>query len=93
MAKNKVVKEYDELLDLDFSDDMGHNDEAIAGMMNGMIAASQHQQVMAIELTKLVVGKNSADSMSEENIFSVFKRASKMVAENFPLKEIWEKFS
>jgi hypothetical protein len=92
MAKNKVLKKYDELLDVDFSDEMEPSDETIAGMMSGMIEASQHQQIMAIELTKLVVGKNS-DNMSEENVFSVFNRASKVVAENFPLKELWEKFN
>lgn len=92
MAKNKSLKKYDEPQDIDYSDEMEHSDEALAGMMSGMIEASQHQQVMAIELTKLVVGKNS-NSMSEENIFSVFKRASKVVAENFPLKELWEKFN
>lgn len=95
MAKNNTIKKYKEELndDYDFSDDMEpQSDEVIAGMMTGMIEASQHQQVMAIELTKLVVGKNS-DNMSEENVFSVFKRASKVVAESFPLKELWEKFN
>ena len=96
MAKNNPLKKYTEELqdDFDFSDDMeSPSDEALAGMMSGIIEASQHQQIMAIELTKLVVGKSSAEGMNEEAVFSVFKRASKVVSENFPLKDLWEKFS
>ena len=60
------------------------NDEVIASMMIGLIKASNHQQKMAIELTKLVVEK-SAETMNEEKVFLSFKRASKVVGENFPL--------
>lgn len=96
MAKNNTIKKYKEEVedDFDFSFDMNSDsNEALAGMMAGLIEASQHQQIMAIELTKLVVGANSTGCMTEENIFSTFKRASKAVAENFPLKELLEKFS
>ena len=93
MAKNKTLKKYDELMDVDFSEDFSSpNDETIAGMMAGLIEASNHQQKIAIELTKLVVEK-SAESMNEEKIFSAFKRASKVVTESAALKELWAQFS
>ena len=93
MAKNKTLKKYDELMDVDFAEDYSSpNDEAIAGMMAGLIEASNHQQKIAIELTKLVIEKSS-EAMNEEKIFSAFKRASKVVTESVPLKELWEKFS
>lgn len=92
MAKNKTLKKYDELMDIDFTEDFSSpNDEAIAGMMAGLIEASNHQQKIAIELTKLVVDK-SPEAINEEKIFSAFKRASKVVNESVPLKELWEKF-
>ena len=93
MAKNKTLKKYDELMDVDFAENFSSpNDETIAGMMAGLIEASNHQQKIAIELTKLVVEK-STEAMNEEKIFSAFKQSSKVVTENAPLKELWEKFS
>jgi hypothetical protein len=94
MAKNKSLKKYDdEPFDLHYVEDVSSpNDEAISGMMVGLVEASNHQQKMAIELTKLVVEK-SPEAMDEEKVFSSFKRASKVVTEYFPLKELWEKFS
>ena len=93
MVKNKSLKKDDELIDIDFMRNFSSpNEETIAGMMAGLIDASNHQQQMAIELTKLVVG-SSSETMNEEKVFSAFKRASKVITENFPLKELWEKFS
>jgi hypothetical protein len=93
MSKNKTLKKYDELIgELDFFEDEEiPGEEAVVGVLQGLIEASQHQQKTAIELTKLVVEKSS-ETMTEENIFSAFERATKVVAENFPLKELWEKF-
>lgn len=93
MAKNKTLKKYNELMDVDFEEDFSSpNDEVIAGMMAGLIEASNHQQKIAVELTKLVVEK-STEAMSEEKIYSAFKRASKVVKESAALKELWEQFS
>jgi hypothetical protein len=93
MAKNKALKKQGEFIAFDFSEGNDYpGDDAIAGMMNGLVEASNHQQMMAIELTKIVVQK-SAEDMSEENIFSTFKRATKMVKEHFALKELWENFN
>jgi hypothetical protein len=91
MAKNKTPKKHDQLLDFNFAEELP-DDEVIADMMVGLIEASNHQQRIAIELTKLVVEK-STQTMDEEKIFLAFKRASKVVIESFPLKELWEKFS
>jgi nucleoside diphosphate kinase len=93
MAKNNMVKKYKEELedDFDFSEE-SPGDEMVAGMMSGLIEASNHQTLMAIELTKLIVSKSAEQSMSEDSIFSTFKRASKVISENLPLKGLWEKF-
>jgi hypothetical protein len=97
MSKKTAVKPYkDEVIDdFDFSDDEmePYCEEDMTEMMTNMIQASQHQQLMAIELTKLAVEKNPADRMSEENIFAIFKQASKVLSESFPMQELWEKFS
>jgi len=93
MARNKSIKQYDDLMEIDFSNDMNSpGDEVIAGMMNGLVEASNHQQKLALELTKLIVEK-STEQMTEEEIFLAFKRSQKAIADNFPLKELWEKFS
>jgi len=93
VAKNNMLRKHQEAEDdFDFSEE-SPGDEMVAGMMSGLIEASNHQTMMAIELTKLIVAKSSEQSMSEDNIFSAFKRASKVISENVPLKELWEKFS
>lgn len=92
MAKNKSLRKYEEYDDFPEGNGTIPGDEAIAGMMGGLIGASNRQQMMAIELTKLVIQK-SAEPMKEEEIFSIFKRATKVVIGHFPLKELWEKFS
>lgn len=92
MAKNNMIKKYVEENDVfDFSEE-SPGDEVVAGIMSGLIEASNHQTLMAIELTKLIVAKNSQPGMSENDIFSAFKRASKVIAESVPLKELWKKF-
>jgi hypothetical protein len=96
MAKNITLDKFKEELehDFDFSEDMEiPGDEAIAGMMNDMIETSNHQQTVALELTKLIVEKITTENLNEEKIFSVYQRATKVVAESFPLQEIWEKFN
>ena len=94
MSKNMMSKRRKELEDeIDFSQMDLEDNECMAGMMSGFIEASHHQMILAVELTKLVASKNSAESMTEEKIFSVFKQASKVISESSPLKVLWEKFS
>lgn len=96
MAKNNALKKHKELEDVfDFSETMdpSYDDELMAGVMNGMIEASNNQMMLAIELTKLAVEKSTAKDMNEDDVFSIFKKASGVIAESFPLKAIWEKFS
>ena len=80
--------------EFDFSDLMtdSPDEETILGMMTGMIEAYRYQQQTAIELTKLVVEKSNA-SMKEEEIFLAFKRASQVVSEISPIRELWEKMN
>ena len=92
MARNKMQKYQEDDDVFDFSEE-SPGDEVIAGMMSGLIEASNHQTMMAVELTKLVVAKHSESSMSENDIFSAFKRASKVIAESIPLKELMRNFS
>ncbi len=96
MAKNSALKKHKEFEDgFDFSEvlDPSYDDELMAGVMNGMIEASNNQMMLAIELTKLAVEKRTAKDMNEDNVFSIFKKASGVIAESFPLKALWEKFS
>jgi len=93
MAKSTALKKQ-RVPEFDFSDLMtdSPDEETVLGIMTGLIEAYRHQQKTAIELTRLVVEKNNA-SMKEEEIFSSFKRASQVVSEISPIKELWEKIS
>ncbi len=97
MAKNKTVikQQQDEDVDVefDFSDFLvdSPDEEAMAGMMGGLLEASQQQLQIAMELTRLVVEKNAAESLKEKDIFAVFKRAAKVVADSSPMKELWDR--
>lgn len=96
MAKNPPLKKQQPLADFDFSElmmDDSPGDEAMVGMMSGLIEAYRHQQQTAIELTKLVIENKAAESMSEEEIFSTFKRASQLLGEISPIKELWDKMN
>ena len=98
MTKNKALKKYEAELadplefndDFDFPDDYSHDDEAFAGVISGLIEASNQQTMAAIELTKLVVAKSSDQTMTEDKIFATFKRASKVVYDIYPLKSLLE---
>lgn len=94
MSKSNMLKKHKEIEDgFDFSAlmDPSYDDEAMAGVMNGLIEASNNQMMLAIELTKLAVEKSTAKDINEDDIFSVFKRASGVIAESFPLKALLEK--
>jgi hypothetical protein len=90
MAKKNALKvREEEVFDCsDTSDDI-YDEGTMVGVMSGMLEASNNQMMMAIELTKLIVGNNSVKNM-EEHVFSVFKKATKVIGENFALKNIIE---
>jgi hypothetical protein len=97
MAKNKMLKTHQDVEDdFDFSemlapsyDDYDDN-ETMADLMSGLIEASNNQMRLAIELTKLALDKNAAKDMNEDEVFSIFKKASAVIAESFPLKSLLE---
>ena len=95
MGKNTMLKKHKEEDDFDFSEMLDSSyddsDEAMAGMMSGMLEASNNHMMLALELTKLAVGKNTSKDMNEEEVFSVFKKALGVITESFPLKTLWEK--
>ena len=62
----------------------------MAGVMSGLIEASNNQVMLAIELTRLALGKNASTDMKEDDVFSIFKKASGVIAESFPLKSLLE---
>ena len=96
MAKNNVLKKQREIIedDFDLTEMMrsSHDDEVMAGIMSGMIEASNNQMLLALELTKLALDKSTKE-MGEDDVFSTFKKASVVIAERFPLNTILEKFS
>lgn len=91
MAKETLMKEYmDDAEDaLDYFD--GSPDEGMMGSMMESLMETHHQQtMMAIELTKVALSKNSDAHMSEEKVFDVFKRAFQVIAESSPLNNLIE---
>lgn len=94
MAKDTKLKKFEEDFedDFDFSDAMGCDDEAITEIMGDLMETGNHQMIVALELTKLAVEKSTRD-MDEEKVFAAYKQASKIVAENFPLKAVFERFN
>ncbi|MBP9742987.1 MAG: hypothetical protein KBD37_06490 [Burkholderiales bacterium] len=97
MAKNNLLKKYEIAMDdgLELDEDFSFpgeypETEAFSNMMESLIEASNHQTSMAIELAKLVIEKHPDQKISEDKIFSIFKKASKVVAESFPLKSLLE---
>lgn len=93
MAKNTMVKKCQEVEDdFDFPEmmDMPFDEEVMAGVMNGLIEASNNQMLLAIELTKLAIDKGCTKDMNVDDVFSIFKKASNVIADSFPLKSLME---
>lgn len=84
---SKVQEDVFDFTDMPYDDD--YDQETMVGLMSGMLEASNHQMMMAIELTKLIIANNPVKNM-EEHVFSVFRKATKVVGENFALKNIME---
>lgn len=87
MAKKNTLKVQEEDI-FDFID--AHNsydEETMVGIMSGMLEASNNQMMMAIELTKLIVANGPVKNM-EDHVFSVFKKATRVIGDNFALKNI-----
>lgn len=86
MVKETLMKEYieeseDALEYLDGSPD----DAMLGGMMETLIETHNHQTMMAIELTKVALSKNSDTNISEDKVFDIFKRALQVITESSPL--------
>lgn len=93
-AKNDLKKhdesflfESNELYEDDVPDEM-----AIAEMMGGFLEAGNHHLSMAMELTRIAIGKTS-ENMKVEDVFATFKKAMNVISESTPLKDITEKLS
>lgn len=84
MSKNKIAaKEEIVVNDLDFSDFMhSYDEDDMMSALSGLIDASNQQMTIALELTKLIAGNDK----SEEQVFSIYKKAAKLVCENYSLK-------
>jgi hypothetical protein len=91
MAKKNALKAREEEIFSfhEMSDEDAYDEEAMLGVMSGMLEASNNQMMMAIELTKLIVGNNPVKNM-EDHVFAVFKKATKVIGDNFALKNIMD---
>ncbi len=94
MAKNNVLKKRQpqEMQEFDFSEMMmdSPDEEMMVGMMGGLIEASRNQMQIALELTRLTVENNTAGTFNEEDVYSIFTRASKVVSDSSPIKDLLE---
>jgi hypothetical protein len=102
MGKKRLVKQelYGNIFDDDF--DLESMEGPMAQAMGIMLQASNHQMLIALELTKLIVFKDSSEKDRseqnqlgedrEERVFSVFKKATKVAAESFASKDLLEQF-
>ena len=95
MAKNNAIKKQQQIIedDFDFPEmiDSSYDDEVMTGIMNGMVEASNNQMLLALDLTKLALDKNSKE-MNEDEVFSIFNKASEVIYERYPLRKLMEKF-
>lgn len=94
MAPKKPLTEYDAFFDDEELMEGGdsYEDDIVAGMMGGMLEASNNHMLIALELTKLIVGKHpdSNDKNREKHVFSVFNKANQIVNDNFVLKNAFD---
>jgi hypothetical protein len=92
MGKKTMTKEYVEDLedDFDYSEESS-DDNMLDSMMENLVETDHHQIMMAIELTKVALSKNSDSNMSEDTIFNIFKKALQVINDNSPLKNLLEK--
>lgn len=94
MAPKKTLSEYDAFFDEEDDMDEVYEDDIVAGMMGGMLEASNNHMMIALELTKLIVGKHPSkdEKNREEHVLSVFNKANQVVNDNFLLKNAFDKF-
>lgn len=96
MAKNSALKkrQTQEVEQFDLSSIMDSPDgEVMVGMMSGLIEASRDQMQTAIHLTRITVENNPTGTFEEKDVYSIFKRASKVVSDITPMKEVWDQMS
>lgn len=91
MGKKDQLKKREDYYDvMPFGDEECSQDMMI-GVMSGMLEASNNQMMMALELTKIIVGDTVVKNM-EEHVFSVFRKSIQVVGENIALKNVMEQF-
>ena len=94
MAKNSTLKKRQpqEMQEFDFSGMMmdSPDEEVMVGMMSGLIEASRNQMQIALELTRITVENNPAGTFNEKDVHSIFTRASKVVSNSSPIKDLLE---
>ena len=88
--KNALTLQEDDVFNFDeMLDESAFDEETMMGAMGSMLDASNNQMMIALELTKLIVTNNPVKNI-EDHVFTVFKKATKVVGENFALKNIME---
>ena len=75
----------------DFGGGLYDEGSLMGEMMSSAMSSCDHQMKIALELTQLIVSTNPVQNV-EEQTFSVFKKAVKVVRENYLLKSMMKEF-
>ena len=89
MKNKKTNIDYD---DSDMMDLFNDTDEA-QGMMEAVFSAINSQMNNSVELTRLIIEKQSNTNMTEEDIINLYKRCTKSVFQTSPLNKLIEQIS
>ena len=89
MKNKKTNIDYD---DSDMMDLFNDTDEA-QGMMEAVFSAINSQMNNSVELTRLIIEKQSNTNMTEEDIIDLYKRCTKSVFQTSPLNKLIEQIS
>lgn len=93
MVKNKKLstEEFEEVFDfsdMDIND--SYEDTNMSEIMHLLMESNNQQMKVAVELTKIIVENNLLKNANENDVFSLFKKASKVVNESYNLDNLMD---
>lgn len=77
------MHDFDEAMMPEYFEDDGAQETMFA-----MVEASQNQMEIALELTKIILEKDTATN--QDKVLNTFKSALRTVSDNSPLKPLWD---
>lgn len=89
MSKTKNISKEHESLEHDFTGDMPAN-EAMLSIIKEFTKASDMQLKHSIDLTRLIVENIEQDSLTTDDIITIFEDVSEAVSEKSPANKILE---